>query len=75
MKRLQIRNVPDDLHTALKSRAIAEGVTMSELIRRELHRIAHKPSMKQILARIDSDESVLGPESSAGIIRRHRDAG
>jgi antitoxin FitA len=54
VKMIQIRNVPDDLHRALKVRAAREGTTMSELILRELPRIAHQPSIKEIEARIKS---------------------
>jgi antitoxin FitA len=75
MKMIQIRNVPDDLHRALKVRAAKEGTTLSELILRELPRIAHRPSMGEVLARIRSREPVLGIESSANFIRAHRDSG
>jgi plasmid stability protein len=74
MKMIQIRNVPDDLHKALKVRAAKEGTTLSELILRELPRIAHRPSMEEVLARIRSREPVLGIESAAELIRAERDA-
>jgi plasmid stability protein len=74
MKMIQIRNVPDDLHRALKVRAAQEGTTLSELILRELPRIAHRPSMKEILARIATHEPVLDGPSPADIIRAERDA-
>lgn len=61
MKMLQIRNVPDDVHRALKERAAREGTTMSELVLRELPRLAQKPSPEQVLARIRSRSSVPGP--------------
>ena len=73
MKHLQIRNVPDDLHRALKERAAREGTTMSELILRELPRIAQRPSLEQVLARIRSREPVEGLGSTAEIIRAERD--
>jgi plasmid stability protein len=68
---LQIRNVPDDLHRALKQRAAREGVTMSELVLRELPRIAGKPTMEEVLARIKTREPVRGL-SGAEIIREGR---
>jgi plasmid stability protein len=74
MKMIQIRNVPDDLHRALKVRAAREGTTMSELILRELPRIAHRPSMEEVLARIKSREPVRGIDSTADLIRAERDA-
>ena len=72
MKLLQIRNIPDDLHRALKERAAREGTTMSELVLRELPRLAHKPSPEQVLERIRERGPVGGP-SSAELIRSERD--
>jgi plasmid stability protein len=67
MKLLQVRNVPDDLHRALKERAAREGTTMSELVLRELPRVAHKPSPEQVLARIRQRSPVGGPSSADAI--------
>ena len=52
MKMLQVRNIPDDLHRSLKERAAREGTTMSDLVLRELPRLAYKPSPRQVLDRI-----------------------
>jgi hypothetical protein len=72
MKMLQIRNVPDHLHRALKERAAREGITLSELLLRELPRIAGKPTMEEVLARIKTREPVRGLQSGAEIIREAR---
>ncbi len=72
MKPLQIRNVPDDLHRALKARAAREGTTLSELIMRELPRIAHRPSLEEVLEQIASHEPVLDGPSSAELVREGR---
>jgi plasmid stability protein len=72
MKMLQIRNVPDDLHRSLKERAAREGTTMSDLVLRELPRLAHKQSPQEVLARIRRREPVGGP-SAAELIREERD--
>ena len=63
MKMIQIRNVPDELHQALKIRAIREGVTMSELILRELPGIASRPSIEEIMQRARRRKPVkdIGP--------------
>jgi antitoxin FitA len=71
MKTLQIRNVPDDLHRALKERAAREGTTMSELILRELPRLVRRPSPEEIRARILSRPPVGGPPA-AELIREAR---
>jgi antitoxin FitA len=50
-KMIQIRNVPDDLHTELKVRAAAAGMSMSDYIKRELSRKSRKSTIKEIRAR------------------------
>jgi plasmid stability protein len=72
MKMLQIRNVPDDLHRALKERAAREGTTMSELVLRELPRVAYKPSPEEVMARILRMPPVGGP-SGAELVRESRE--
>ena len=72
MKMLQIRNVPDELHRSLKERAAREGTTMSELVLRELPRLAHRPSPEQVLARIAEREAVGGAPATE-LIGRERD--
>ncbi len=76
MKMIQVRNVPDDLHRALKARAAREGTTMSALILRELPRLAHDPSPEQVLERIRQRSTVDGPPPAQLIAgeRARRDA-
>ena len=52
MKPLQIRNVPDDVHRTLKSRAAAAGMSLSGSALGELRRAAERPTREEILARI-----------------------
>lgn len=72
MKMIQVRNVPEDLHRALKTRAAREGVTMSDLILAELPRLAHKPSPEQLLDRIRQRPPVGGPPAPE-LIRAERE--
>jgi hypothetical protein len=72
MKMIQVRNVPDDLHRALKARAAQEGTTLSDYILADLPRLAHKPSAEQVLARIRARSPVGGPPA-ADLIRSERD--
>jgi hypothetical protein len=51
-KMIQVRNVPDELHLALKERALAEGISLSDFIKRELGEIAIQASFEEIDARI-----------------------
>jgi antitoxin FitA len=72
MKMLQVRNIPEDLHRSLKERAAREGTTMSELVLRELPRVANKPSAEQVLARIRR-RSPVGGAAAAELIGSERD--
>jgi plasmid stability protein len=73
MKMIQVRNVPDDLHRALKARAAREGRTLSDYILAELPRLAEKPTPEQVMARIRQRSPVEGP-SAAELIRQERDS-
>jgi hypothetical protein len=72
MKLLQIRNIPDELHRSLKERAAREGTTMSELVLRELPRVAHRPSPQQVLDRI-KQRGPVGGAPAAELIGVERD--
>ena len=48
---VQIRNVPDDLHRTLRSRAAAEGLSLSDYLLKEIVRIAERPPLGEVLAR------------------------
>ena len=71
-KAIQIRDVPDDVHRRLKARAAREGRTLSELLRQELEEIANRPSLEEVLDRIQSREPVAGGEASADAVRAGR---
>jgi hypothetical protein len=72
MKVIQVRNVQDDLHRALKARAAREGRTLSDLILSELPRLADRPSPEQVMSRIRSRSSVGGAPASE-LIAAERD--
>ena len=55
---LQIRNLPPELHRAIKIRAAEEGVSMSEWVTRRLRDALARPSMTEVLARLDTHEPV-----------------
>jgi plasmid stability protein len=73
MKLLQIRNVPDEVHRALKERAAREGTTMSDLVLRELPRLASRPSPEEVLTRI-RERTPVGGAPAAELIRKERNA-
>lgn len=51
-KTLQVRNVPDEVHEALRRRANESGVSLSEYVLREILVNATKPSNADIFARL-----------------------
>lgn len=70
---IQIRNVPDAVHRELKSRAALEGVSLSDYLLREIRRIAERPSIDELRARLHSRPSVTLSESPADAVRAERD--
>lgn len=43
--------MPDDVHAALRERARTEGISLSELLLREMRSMASRPSQAEVLAR------------------------
>lgn len=58
-KMIQIRNVPDEVHRTLKVRAAAEGLSLSDYIKRDLEELAKQATLEEVFAsaraRGDSD--------------------
>jgi plasmid stability protein len=50
MKTIQVRNVPDDVHRVLRTRAAAAGVSLSDYALGELARVAERPTVAELLA-------------------------
>jgi plasmid stability protein len=74
MKLVQIRNVPDDLHRTLKSRAALAGMSLSEYALAELRRGAERPTRGEILARIAARPTTRLRRPPARAVRAERDA-
>ena len=53
MANLLVRDLPDDVHAALQRRARREGRSLQQYVTRELTRIARRPSVGEVLDRID----------------------
>jgi antitoxin FitA len=54
VKTIQIRNVPDDVHRALRSRAAGAGVSLSDFALQELRVAAERPTIAEVLQRAGS---------------------
>lgn len=50
-KTVQIRDIDDDVYTALARRAADAGLTVPDLLRREAARLASRPSVDEWLER------------------------
>jgi plasmid stability protein len=70
---IQIRNVPDELHRLLKSRAALAGMSLSEYMLSEIRQIAERPTMEEMRARLQQYPPLDSTVSSAALIREERD--
>ena len=71
---IQIRAVPEDVHRVLKARAALAGKSLSELILEELLAMVALPSVEELRLRLADAEPFSMKKSSAGTIRKDRDA-
>lgn len=70
---VQIRNVPDELHRRLKSRAALAGMSLSEYLLQEFARVAERPSLDELRQRLHSRAAVDPLLSPADAVRAERD--
>lgn len=73
MPNLQIRNVPEDLHRVLKSKAALEGSSLSEFVLAELEQVAKRPTLRELRLRLRQREPVHLTPMAAEAIRELRD--
>ena len=66
---IQIRDVPESLHGALKSRAEREGMSLSDFIKRELGRVAERPTMREWLERTQRAKPIPTKRTAAQVVR------
>jgi len=53
MPNVLVRDLPDDVHTKLRRRAEQRGQSLQQYLTSELTRLAEKPSLTDVLDRID----------------------
>lgn len=73
-KMVQIRNMPDEMHRILKSRAAAQGLSLSDYLVQELRKSAELPTLQEWLQRVRSRTPVTPDISSEDAVRAERDA-
>jgi hypothetical protein len=71
---IQIRNVPDELHRRLKSRAALEGKSLSEYLLSEISLVAERPTLAELRTRLASREPVSPSLDPVDAVRAERDA-
>ena len=72
-KAVQIRGVPDDVHRALRARAAAAGLSLSDYLLDEVTRLARRPPMADVLARAATRSGGVPPGAVAEALRAERD--
>ena len=72
-KMIQLRNVPDALHRKLKARAALEGLSLSDFLTREARKIAERPTMAEMRARLEARPILELAPSPTEIVREERD--
>jgi antitoxin FitA len=70
---IQIRNVPDDLHRRLKSRAALLGTSLSDYLLNEIRQVAERPTTDELRARLRSRAGTLLSVPPADAVRAERD--
>ena len=70
---IQIRNVPEMLHRELKSRAALAGMSLSEYLLDEIRRVAERPTLDQLRARLQQRPATILSLEPAEAVRAERD--
>lgn len=71
-KMIQIRNVPESLHRAVKARAARAGMSLSDYLLREVERTMATPTVEEVIARVASRSRPTVSESPADAVRAER---
>jgi plasmid stability protein len=73
-KMIRVRNVPEELHRRLASRAALAGMSLSDYLLAELRRSADRPSPEEMRRRLAECRPVTLAESAVAAVRAERDA-
>jgi plasmid stability protein len=73
-KHIQIREVPDETHRALKARAASEGMSMSDYLRRLIDQDLKKPDWATMVRRMEAMAPAdISSDALVRMIREERD--
>ena len=73
-KMIQLRNVPDNLHKVLKSRAALAGMSLSDYLLEEIQRYAEYPTLEELRQRLQTRTRIRPTVPPAQMIREERDS-
>jgi antitoxin FitA len=71
---VQIRNVPEELHRRLKSRAALAGMSLSDYLLAQIREVAERPTLEEMFARLHRRAPVTLSIEPAEAIRAERDS-
>lgn len=72
-KMIQIRHVPNELHSSLKARAAVAQTSLSEYLLGELRMIAGRPTRQEMLDRLQRRRPIKTAQSPVDAVRAERD--
>ena len=72
-RNIQIRDVPDEVHRVLATRAASAGLSLTAYLRAELTRVAERPPLAEVLARAAARHGGARVEDIAAAVRSGRD--
>lgn len=73
-KHVQIRNLDNSKHRALKGRAAERGMSISDYVKQLIDYDLEKPTWAEIARRVSAMAPIELPETSAEMIRKERDS-
>jgi antitoxin FitA len=73
-KVIQVRGVPDQVHSILKARAAREGISLSDFLKKELECAAERPTMREWLELAERAKRIPTKRRAAQAVHGMRDA-
>ena len=71
---IQLRNVPDSLHRALKAHAAMAGMSLSDYLLAEIRWLGDRPTIAELRERLRRRTKLTVSVSAADAVRREREA-
>jgi plasmid stability protein len=72
-KLIQLRNVPDALHSGLKARAAMAGMSLSDYLLTEIKEIAERPALTELRERLHKRKPVSAQIDTVRLLREERE--